>query len=110
MHQRKTSSTRISATNDEASVGDCVVFGVPFSFHHITLSDMQIQENTKPIILTLHVETFPDFRIGDYCDLVDILDLQDMDPAEVYNRAQGRWDCHTLHTLQQVGTGETLLF
>jgi len=58
----------------------------------------------------LHIETYPDFRIGDYSDLVEILGLQKKMRVEAYNRFQRRWDCHTLDTVQQVETGETLLF
>jgi len=61
-------------------------------------------------VLPLQVETFPDFQIKDYPELVEVLGLSMQKRVETYNHFQKRWDCHTFDTIRQVETGETLLF
>jgi len=69
-----------------------------------------LQEGCEPVVLPLQVGTYPDFRIEDHQDLVAILGMTRNSRVETYNRHHKRWDCHSRDTIQQIETGDVLLF
>ena len=53
---------------------------------------------------------FPNFHISQHPELVEVLGLHPGMRVETYDAVQGRWDCHSLDTIQQVERNDVVLF